>query len=235
LSVLANAGSPASSRGENQSLEGREILCWRSAPQSGNINDEAAWICGRASDAAGQILGNRNTHMLQSRWSYLAGGVLLGLVIGLNVAGLWPQMPVHAVATHGQDNFAMATGPVDEDVEAVYFLDFLTGDLRAAVLSLQTGKFNSVFTYKVDKDLLTPGAKNPRYLMVTGIANVRRNVQNVTRGRSIVYVAEVTSGKVAAYAIPWAPARQSAGAAQQGSFIPLDMIPVRTQAIRGVE
>jgi hypothetical protein len=173
--------------------------------------------------------------MLQSRWSFLAGGLAIGLVIGLNYAGAWPQMPVHAVATHGQDNFVIATGPVDEDVEAIFMLDSLTGDLRAAVISLQTGKFNSAFSYKVDKDLLTPGAKNPRYLMVTGVANVRRNVQTPNRGRSIVYVAEVTSGKLAAYAIPWQPARQSAGAPQTGTFIPLHMIPIRTEAIRGAE
>jgi hypothetical protein len=173
--------------------------------------------------------------MLQSRWSFLAGGLVLGLVIGLNAAGLWPQVPVHAVATQGNDNFVIATGPVDEDVEAVFMLDTLTGDLRAAVISLQTGKFNSAFTYKVDKDLLTPGAKNPRYLMVTGVANVRRNVQTPNRGRSIVYVTETTSGKMAAYAIPWQAARASAGAPQTGTFMPLDMIRIRTEAIRGAE
>jgi hypothetical protein len=173
--------------------------------------------------------------MVQTRWLWLAGGLLGGLIVGLNVAGVWPQMPVHAVATHGEDNFAICTGPVDEDVEAVYMLDFVTGDLRAAVLNIQTGKFNAGFTYKVDADLLKPGTKNPRYLMVTGIANIRRQTQNVTRGRSIVYVAEVTSGQMAAYAIPWAPSRQSAGAAQSGSFIKLDNITVRTAAIRGTE
>jgi len=173
--------------------------------------------------------------MAQSRWSWLAAGLLAGLVVGLNVAGLWPQMPVHAVGTHGQDNFAIATGPVDEDVEAVYILDYITGELKAAVISLQTGRFNSGFTYKVDKDLLLPGTKNPRYLMVTGLANVRRATQSVTPGRSIVYIAEVTSGQLAAYVIPWQAAKQSAGTPQTGSFILLNKIPIRTAAIRGTE
>jgi hypothetical protein len=173
--------------------------------------------------------------MAQSRWSWLAAGLLAGLVIGLNVAGLWPQVPVHAVATHGQDTFAIATGPVDDDVEAVYILDYVTGELTGTVISLQNGKFNSKFTYKVDKDLLLPGTKNPRYLMVTGLAHVRRSVQNVTPGRSIVYVAEVTSGQLAAYVIPWQPAKQSSGTPQVGSFILLQKVPIRTAAIRGTE
>ena len=40
-------------------------------------------------------------------------------------------MPLHATATHGLDKFAIATGLVDDSVEALYFLDFLTGDMRA--------------------------------------------------------------------------------------------------------
>ena len=53
---------------------------------------------------------------------------------GLVLSGLWPQTPLHATATDRSDTFAIATGAVDDDTEAVYFLDFLTGDLRAVVL-----------------------------------------------------------------------------------------------------
>ena len=41
----------------------------------------------------------------------------------MNVVGVWPQVPIHAVATHGQDNFAIATGSLDENVEAIFVLD----------------------------------------------------------------------------------------------------------------
>jgi hypothetical protein len=87
--------------------------------------------------------------MIQARATWLVVGMLFGLVGGLNLAGLWPQIPVHAVATHGQENFAMCTAPMDTDVGGVYLLDFLTGDLKCAVLSEQTGKFNSLFEHNV--------------------------------------------------------------------------------------
>ncbi|HEY1784002.1 MAG TPA: hypothetical protein VGG30_00590, partial [Pirellulales bacterium] len=64
--------------------------------------------------------------MLQSRWACLFLGMIIGAVVGANVGGVWPQIPVHASATHGQENFAIATGPIGLDVEAVYILDYLT-------------------------------------------------------------------------------------------------------------
>ena len=56
---------------------------------------------------------------------YLAIGLLLGLMVGLNIQGLWPNIPLHATATQGVDKFAIATGLVKNGVEAIYFLDFL--------------------------------------------------------------------------------------------------------------
>ena len=41
--------------------------------------------------------------------------------------------------------FAIATGLVDDELEAVFILDFLTGSLKCAVLSTSTGKFTSAF------------------------------------------------------------------------------------------
>ena len=84
--------------------------------------------------------------VFQKSIGVLGYGTGLGLVIGLNLEGLWPSVPLHATATHGIDKFAIATGLVDNSVEALYFLDFLTGDMRAAVINPKTGKFNCVLT-----------------------------------------------------------------------------------------
>ena len=46
---------------------------------------------------------------------------------------------------NGIDKFAIATGLVDNTVEALYFLDFLTGDMRAAVINPKNGKFTAFF------------------------------------------------------------------------------------------
>jgi len=164
--------------------------------------------------------------MLNSRGVWLVTGVVLGAVLGLCSAGVWPQVPLHAVATHGQDSFAIATGPVDSDVEGVFFLDFLTGELRGAVLNNQLKKFNSFYQYNVSKDF--PTAKNPHYLMVTGMQRpVGENV-----GSSVIYIGELASGQVNAYGIPYSTAAAQTGATQKFTFVLLDRIKFRTVVVR---
>jgi hypothetical protein len=165
-----------------------------------------------------------------NRWIVLAAGLLGGLLL----SGLWPHTPLHAVATDRVDTFAVATGPVDEDVEAVYCLDFLTGDLRGLVISKIGGKFRAFYNYNVLSDLGVDATKNPHFMMVTGMANLRaRGGTNVQPSKSIVYVFENTSGKVAAYAIPWSPSMHAAGQMIRQSFIPLDVTRFRTPVASG--
>jgi hypothetical protein len=136
----------------------------------------------------------------------------IGLVGGLILGGLWPQAPLHAVSTDRAQTFAMATGPVDDEFEAVYFLDFLTGDLNAVVLGRQGNAFTAFYFYKnIVNDLGVDPSKNPRYMMVTGMANLRLAGTRVRPSAAAVYVAEIGTGKVAAYAIPWSKNAHAAG------------------------
>jgi hypothetical protein len=167
----------------------------------------------------------------QSRPAWIFAGIVLGLIVGLNVAGLWPSVPLHATATQGLDKFAIATGLVDNEVEALYFLDFLTGELAAAVIDQKTGKFNSLFKRNIAADFEGVG-RNARYLIVTGTANMPRGRANFQFAKSIVYVAEASTGQVAAYTIPWNTSFQAAGKAQQGEFQPLDIVKFRTAFVR---
>ena len=167
----------------------------------------------------------------QSRSAYLGMGLVLGLVIGLNIEGLWPSMPLHAAATHGIDKFAIATGLVDSSVEALYFLDFLTGDMRAAVINPKTGKFTSFFTRNIAQDFQGAG-RNSGYLMVTGSANMPRGTNNYQYAQSIVYVAEAGTGQVAAYTIPWNSTMHAAGKPFYGEFQTLDRQQFRTAFVR---
>ena len=147
--------------------------------------------------------------MLQSRWACLFLGIIIGAVVGANVGGLWPQIPVHATATHGQENFAIATGPIGIDVEAVYILDYLTGELKAAVAEFADRQVHVVLRIQHHQGPGHRRGKNPRYLMVTGMADMRKGGQGQL-GSSVVYIAEFTSGNIAAYGLPWTMSRAHA-------------------------
>ena len=128
------------------------------------------------------------------------------------------------MSTDRRDGFAIATGYCDESVEAVYFLDFVTGELSAAVVSKQNGRFNAYYTHNVFADLGVNPAKPPRFLLTTGTVDMRRSGGKTNAlSRSLVYVAELQSGKVAAYAIPWSSSAWNAGQTLRGQFTLLDV------------
>lgn len=167
----------------------------------------------------------------RSRGGWLVAGVLLGLFAGSFLPG-WPDTPLHAVATDRYDNFAIATGSLDEDIEAVYFLDFLTGDLMGAALGIQTGRFIAFYKYNILGDFGVDASKNPRFLMVTGFANLVRGGARMQPANSVIYVAELTTGKVAAYSIPWDPTSHRRNQPVMGTFARLDVQQFRNVAIR---
>jgi hypothetical protein len=149
----------------------------------------------------------------------------------------WPSVTkLMASASATGEGFSMATGAVDDDVEGLFILDHLTGDLRGLLLNVRTGKFLSFYQYNVMEDLGTAKVKNPKYVMLTGHAAFRDGIgtPRARLSRSAVYVAELDSGVVAAYAVPWAPGHQQFGATTKTSFVALDRakfrdIPIRDQ------
>ncbi len=157
----------------------------------------------------------------RKKFQWLAA-VGAALAVGLFLGGLWPNTPLHAVSTDRTETFAMATGPVDSEVEAVWFLDFLTGDLTALVLGRQAGTWTGRFTWNVAADLGVDPQKNPKYMMVTGVTSIRRaGGSRAQPSNAACYVAEITTGKVAAYAIPWTQSLYAAGQVQGGRLVPV--------------
>ena len=164
-----------------------------------------------------------------SRIGWLAAGIVIGLAASI----LWPREAIHAVSTDRQDGLSICTGPVDENFEAVYILDSLTGDLKASVLSPVSYKFNSVFATNVMLKMGIDGTKNPKFVMVTGVARLRRGSGgNVQPADSILYVAEMTSGKIGAFMIPWTKGAQQNNTPQSGELVMIDMREYRTIAVR---
>ena len=118
--------------------------------------------------------------LFRSRSAYVGMGLVLGLVIGLEPrrplaqrCRCTPRPRTASISSPSRRALSM-TG-----VEALYFLDFLTGDMRAAVINPKTGKFNSFFTRNIASDFGGAG-RNSGYLMVTGSVNMPRGTQQLS-------------------------------------------------------
>ncbi|WP_145062882.1 hypothetical protein [Adhaeretor mobilis] len=182
-----------------------------------------------------ELTANRFQSLINTAALLVVGGFLGAVAVayfsGGSPTGQWGTV-VNATASQGEDNFTIATGLVDQDLEGFFFLDFITGDLRGAILSRRTGKFSGFFEYNVQADFGTQ-TQNPKYLMVTGLADLPRGKGPSQLARCVVYVAEATSGQVYAYALPYNGSLNAKGSPQQGSFIMVDGGPFRTTFVRG--
>ncbi|MCU0877144.1 MAG: hypothetical protein MUF06_05045 [Pirellulaceae bacterium] len=142
----------------------------------------------------------------------MTAGVLLGRSTGTNSAATTlDELKLRAVASHGNETFAIATGVVDEEVEGLFCLDFLTGDLKCYVLNNRGRGVQGYFATNVLKDISVEKGKKPAYCLVTGSIRYRGNPN--TPG-CLVYVADANSGNFAAYSFGWARGASSAGISQ---------------------
>ena len=134
----------------------------------------------------------------QNRWLG-AAAALLAVVVA---AVVWPHTPVHASATDRYDNFAICTGVCDEgDLEGLFILDFATCQLKACVVLPQTNHFAAPYVRDIRADMGVDPSMSPKFLMVTGSHRILAN-KDFPRGcKSLLYVAELNSGRVVAYAV----------------------------------
>ncbi len=164
-------------------------------------------------------------------------GMFIGTVVTLQFVGstqlVLPETALHASATHSSDTLAAATGLIDDEVEGLYVLDYLTGELQCAVLNHRNGKFNSVFRTNVLKDLGADIAnKRPKYLMLTGLTNFVRGPASARPALSVIYVVDAYTGRFAAYGFYWRKEMARSGRPQQGAIRLLDIGNARTAIIR---
>jgi len=127
----------------------------------------------------------------------------LGMVLGGH-AGLWQPLPkVSAVTSQSDESFAVCTVPLDPSVEGFFMLDFETGDLSGGVLNPGTAQFAAAYKHNVLRDLgfKAGQAKNPKFLLVSGVAELRRG--GTTFASSVLYITDSSTGTTAAYGIPW--------------------------------
>ena len=170
--------------------------------------------------------------------AFLAGAlcVAIGVWIGSSMNRqdlLLDPIRLHATATQGHDNFVIATGMIDEGIEALYFLDFLTGDLKATVINERRPGINAYYEYNIGADFNLSANKNPKYLMVTGIARgMATGGASGRLGESILYVVEATTGQMVAYGLPWNQSMHASAKQQRGTFVPVARASLRTAFVR---
>lgn len=125
----------------------------------------------------------------------------LGIVLGLIGGAFLPHAPLHAVAVDRSGDLVMASGLVADDLEGVFFLDSLTGELKGIVINpmVQPPTVGVTYSRNVVADMQIDVAKAPKFVMVTGLMPLRPLGGTNQFASSVVYVAEVTSGKMACY------------------------------------
>jgi hypothetical protein len=160
----------------------------------------------------------------------LAAGLVLGLTIGGALAGgIWlgrsqsdaagisglGELKLQAMASHGGESFAIATGPIDENVEGLFTLDYLTGDLQCYVINPRTGGLGGWFKTNIAKDLAIEQGKKPSYLIATGaLSSAGGAYGNIRPAGCVCYVVDANTGQVAAYTFPWAKGATATNATQ---------------------
>lgn len=162
------------------------------------------------------------------KWIWIVVGPVLGLVVGT----MLPHSPLHAVATDRQENFAIATGHMDGENEGIFFLDMLTGDLKGAVVNPFRRNIGYVYQINVFKDLEVDASKNPKFLMVTGTLEMRPDGGN-QYAQGVIYVAEVTTGKMVCYGMPFNKGvLTNSTVPVQATFVPIFKVPLREAVVR---
>jgi len=172
----------------------------------------------------------------------------LGLVVALATGiGVWvgtraASQPLNQFATPTalkaataarSNSLSMSTGLIDGNVEGLYVLDHLSGNLQCWLINSRTGAIGGIYKANVAAALASDKGGEPDYLMVTGNFNwTGGNIQNLQVGQSIVYVADANTGKVVGYSLNYNRTLIQRGEVQGGNLIPVCNGLARDIAIR---
>lgn len=152
--------------------------------------------------------------------------LLAGLWLGKSQSTASLPIPLAAAASDSSDTCAIATGPISDDAEGVFFIDFKTGDLQCLVYYPRSGRFGARYYTNVRAQLGNAG-KNSKYVMVTGAIANRATSGGARPGHSLVYVTDVTTGLFAAYAVPWDRNAEAVGRPQGAPLVFVQGGPIR--------
>lgn len=125
---------------------------------------------------------------------WLASGVMLGAVV------VWwlndTPRPAQAATLDRHEDFIMCTGPVSlfpgVPLEGVWLLDYKTGKLLGTAIDRMHAKIISWAEVDLVTEFGIQPKQNVHFMMNTG---------NISPGQAALYLAEVTTGKMAVYSM----------------------------------
>ena len=129
--------------------------------------------------------------------------ICLGLVLPLVIT-----RPVDAQSTDRAAGVIMTTVRISDDIEALFVLDTDNRRLTGQVINNQTNLFAQSYARDISGDFKVPTDQAPRFAMVTGRVNLAP-YRNFVPNRTVLYVTEVNTGRVVAYAFSYKPANQN--------------------------
>ncbi len=160
------------------------------------------------------------------KWLWL----VTGFAAGITLASIWPHEPVAAFSSDRNDKFVLVSVPVGlTSGDAVFVLDFLTGRLTGAAMARsRTGtSFISYYYRNLAEDFQINPSLEPQYAVSVGLAEIQSRGGNQW-GTHALYVAELSSGKVAGYAIPYRISQVKLPPVQ---LFPIDTFPFREATV----
>ena len=115
-------------------------------------------------------------------------------------------------------SMAMATGPIDEDIEGLFVLDYLTGDLYCWVLGPAGNWMGEFKTNVVAEFGGVDKGKSPEYIMTTGMIRPGGTTGQGKPANTVCYVGDANSGKVLAFSLVWNRTASRSGTPQVGTL-----------------
>jgi len=129
------------------------------------------------------------------------------------------KVQAHAATAATSEQMAAATGPIDETVEGLFTLDFVSGDLRCFILYPRgpaAGNLGGIYQANVIAGLGLDKAKSPKYMLLTGnVAFIQGGQQN-RPALCVCYVVDCNTGAWGAYSLNYNQTLAGRGQPQQG-------------------
>ena len=126
----------------------------------------------------------------------------------------------------------MATGLIDGNVEGLFVLDHVSGNLQCWLLSPKTGAVGGIYIANVGADLAGAGkAGEADYVMTTGnFFFSGASTTSAAPGQSVCYVADASSGNVVGYGLVYNKQGMKRGILQKGALKIVCKGTVRSEA-----